>query len=175
MLLSLTSLLGVTSSHISTASFAHTHAQSLYEQRLSWVLNVLFKLPQLCALMCILLCSRICPQCPCAACERCGLAARVVSTAALAPVLTAPIGQLASESSMSKPVRNIRPSTSYEPLACHGWCIEGEKEDHNIVCKSSKCQACTFCASNSNSHASGVRMPPRPIHGPREPQRLFER
>ena len=49
------------------------------------------------------------------------------------------------------PIRDIRPAATAgriaEPAGCHGWCVDGSREDAVAVCRSSKCQPCTFCAS----------------------------
>ena len=80
-----------------------------------------------------------CRQCPCAACERCGLTGS--QSAAHSPVAAAPPPP-------SPIVRNIVPATSWQQssVACHGWCVEGAKDDKDTICKSSKCQACSMCA-----------------------------
>ena len=94
-----------------------------------------------------------CVQCPCAACERCGHSALIAgqlqpsaTTTSTAP----PPSIRPMVSSRSQPTRNIVPaSSSREAIACHGWCIEGAKDDPNAVCRSSKCLACSFCSGGA--------------------------
>ena len=66
--------------------------------------------------------------------------------------LAAPTGQHNIDCPNSEPVRAIQsaaaaPRLRDEPVGCHGWCIEGFKEDGAVVCQSSKCRPCTFCTS----------------------------
>ena len=56
------------------------------------------------------------------------------------------------------PTRHITPAGALSvvaptlPVGCHGWCIAGAEEDEEIVCRSSKCAACPFCASINDGH-----------------------
>jgi len=88
-----------------------------------------------------------CYQCPCAACERCGLSSAFVAAGGMTLAAVAPSAPLPSPiQNLAEPiVRHIAPAATREPVACHGWCVDGAVEDREAVCRSTKCMSCSFC------------------------------
>lgn len=87
-----------------------------------------------------------CGDCRCAACERCGPEPPKRWFPSQTPSPTLPPKAVAPATATSPSVNAI-----VQPAGCHGWCIAGGDEDPEIVCQSSKCQACPICQSRRSS------------------------
>lgn len=92
-----------------------------------------------------------CGDCRCAGCERCG-PEPPLATPLLTPKTISP------HKGIVPPAASVNAALKAQPAGCHGWCIAGGAEDPDVVCRSSKCQACPLCAPLRGATSAAVSL-----------------